>query len=542
MKAADIPRLYRKYGSLKSIARQTGVSWRQVRKHYTAAVREGLIEHVKMGRKSNSELKNPVITQRVKALKTKRLRHKTYLLTCAQNNTHVHPGLWANLLAFAAHVDAKIMVSTFLYANRSHWQKNLDKRNVKGERGMEELWYDPLIVPYIGNDRVEIAKGLVWCAELNIIPTAPAPLSGLEVYTGRASMIAPHTHLAMDSIATLGGKGTKLNYTTGTVTQRNYIQRKEGFKAEFHHTYGAALVEVDENGNWWVRQINADSDGNFQDLDVVANQGQITTGNPVEAITMGDAHVDNMDPGVKQVTWGEGGMVDTLRPKYQFIHDVLDFHSRNHWRIKDSFAMLARHASGRDNVQKEVEGVRDFLRWIKRDFMQTVVVDSNHDRALRRWLVESDGRRDPVNMNYWMRLNSWHTEYITMSLEEYPSILGLALTMPEPDFEKRNNVLLLDGDASFVVAGIECGLHGDLGPNGARGSAKALSRLGRRMNIGHSHSARIVGGTYQAGTSSLLRLEYNSGPSSWSHSHIVTYPNGKRTIITIYKGKWRAAC
>ncbi len=29
------------------------------------------------------------------------------------------------------------------------------------------------------------------------------------------------------------GEGVKLNYTTGTVTQRNYIQKREGVIAEF---------------------------------------------------------------------------------------------------------------------------------------------------------------------------------------------------------------------------------------------------------------------------------------------------------------------
>lgn len=35
--------------------------------------------------------------------------------------------------------------------------------------------------------------------------------------------------------------------------------------------------------------------------------------------------------------------------------------------------------------------------------------------------------------------------------------------------------------------------------------------------------------------------DYAKGPSSWTHSHIVTYPNGQRTIITLYAGKWRAS-
>jgi hypothetical protein len=43
-----------------------------------------------------------------------------------------------------------------------------------------------------------------------------------------------------------------------------------------------------------------------------------------------------------------------------------------------------------------------------------------------------------------------------------------------------------------------------------------------------------------AGTSSLLRVSYNRGPSSWSHSHVVQYPEGPRTMITMWGGRWCA--
>jgi hypothetical protein len=64
--------------------------------------------------------------------------------------------------------------------------------------------------------------------------------------------------------------------------------------------------------------------------------------------------------------------------------------------------------------------------------------------------------------------------------------------------------------------------------------------MGRRANGGHSHSCGIDGGAYQAGTKSLLRLDYNRGPSSWSHTDIVTYENSKRSLVTFYEGKYHA--
>jgi hypothetical protein len=43
----------------------------------------------------------------------------------------------------------------------------------------------------------------------------------------------------------------------------------------------------------------------------------------------------------------------------------------------------------------------------------------------------------------------------------------------------------------------------------------------------------------QTGTSSLLQLEYNRGPSSWAHAHALLYASGKRSLIFIRDGRWR---
>ena len=82
-------------------------------------------------------------------------------------------------------------------------------------------------------------------------------------------------------------------------------------------------------------------------------------------------------------------------------------------------------------------------------------------------------------------------------------------------------------------------MHGPIGPNGSRGNARALSKVGRKANIGHSHQAEIHDGLYVAGVTGKLDMGYNVGPSSWSQSHIITYLTGKRSIITFSGNKWK---
>jgi hypothetical protein len=96
---------------------------------------------------------------------------------------------------------------------------------------------------------------------------------------------------------------------------------------------------------------------------------------------------------------------------------------------------------------------------------------------------------------------------------------------------------------SFLICpnaggGIECALHGHKGANGAKANIQQFAKMGPKANVAHTHSAAIFEGIYQAGTCSKLDLGYNRGGlSSWNLSHIVTYPSGKRVILTMQRGK-----
>lgn len=463
---------------------------------------------------------------------------RRFILTSAQNNTPVHPQFWANLTAYAKYARAKVMVATYTYNHNAFGQLSTKRGTRKRQ---EDLWYDEAVLPHICDDSVEIAPGLVWCGEMNIIPTAVRPLSGLETYTARKSGIFPAAKLDMKSVASVKTEPTKFNYTTGTVTMRNYIQKKAGQKAEFHHTYGALIVEVDTEGSWWVRQLLCDNDGGFYDLDVAVFDGVVQEGHRAEAITWGDTHAEVVDPEIAEVCWGAGGMLDTLKPRYQFLHDLLDFRRRNHHDRRDPHLAFKKHIEGREKVEGEVENTADLVTSkIMRDWAETIVVDSNHDNAFLRWLREEDYRTDPVNARYFLENQLEVYRRIEDGDENFHLVEWALRRKGVPE-----SVRFLRQDEPFVICpkfggGIECGMHGDLGPNGARGTPNGLMRMGRRANTGHTHSAGIYEGLWVAGLTARLEQGYNVGPGSWSHSQIVTHPNARRQMITIWNGKWRA--
>lgn len=456
-----------------------------------------------------------------------------YIITSAQNNTHINKPLWANLLALAEYYSAKILIGTFSY-DQNRYGKHEVKVGTKKHTG--GLWFDSEITPYICDKRIELANGLVWCGELNIIPTAKDPLSGLETYSGRKSAIFPHAKIAMRSIASMEGDGAKLNYTTGTITKQNYIAKKAGLIAEHNHSYGAILVEVNSDGNWWVRQLEADKKGRICDLDIMVDKGKVTCGNRVEAITWGDLHATAINAEVKLLAHD---MQSFLRPKYQFIHDLLEGVSVNHHGMKNIHDRFEAFQRGLTNVEAELYVTSKVLKeYAAAKDCKTVVVDSNHDGWLKRWLREHDYREDPMNAFFFLEAQLEVMKAIRRNDKKFNLIEWVVERhMPIP-----SKAIYLNADESFLIANntIECGMHGHLGPNGARGTTLNLSKVGRKSNIAHTHVAEIRNGLYCAGVSAELNQSYNSGPSSWTHTHIVTYKNGRRSLITIFNGKWRA--
>jgi hypothetical protein len=530
-------------GNVRATAAELGVSRSSVRRRITKA---GL------GKKPLAGGTKEGTTTEVRPLPAKGKVNR-YILTSAQNNTYVHQELLENLKALANYYGAAIIVGTYTY-NQNHYGKLSVKKGTDKPQE-KELWYDPAIADYIKDKRIQLAKGLVWCGEYNALPTNVNPLAGLESYTGRQSAIFPHAKLAMRSIATMQGEGVKLNYTTGTVTQRNYIQKREGVIAEFHHIYGALLVEVNSDGNWWVRQLNQDEGtGTLQDLNVLVKNGKVIKDDAiVEAITYGDLHGVFADPTVVKTSLQ---MRDELKPAYQFLHDIMEGaavnpHQRRYQTNHEKFHTWLR---GYHRLDNELVDTAALLEKFHVNGVKTVVVDSNHDDVwIKRWLREYDYRKDPPNTEVFLKLQTRLYEDIRNGVTDEESRARTA----NPKMVRDINILeyalkeigrlrvpfkFLKADESFMTCGkkIENGQHGHLGPSGMFGSPLNLSKMGRKANTAHTHSAGIFNGLYVAGTSSKLRWDYAKGPSSWSHTHVVTYPNGKRTLVTIYNGAWRA--
>lgn len=522
------------HGSGKAAAKALGLPWTTVHTRLTT-VRKRMQE----GRAPRAAVEPPRVDGAVRIGETHPAPPgvRRYLLTCAQNNTHVHDAFWQNLLAARDFFGAELKVARFSYNVSAYGQKAVKVGRTKPDEG---LWFDPRLEPFVCDDperhgscRYRLAPDLLWCAEMNILPTAVRPLSGLDTYAGASSGIFPHAKIALESYPTATPGEAKMNFTTGACTLRNYIQKKEGIKAEFHHAYGALLVEVDGKGNWWARHLNATNDGAFYDLTRRFSDGQATLGHRLEGFNPGDVHASEIDPDVRELLWAPGGAIDALQPRYQILHDVLDFRARNHHEARSYEARMLKaygHVRAGDSVAVECETTRKLLRYAVRPWCETVAVNSNHDRFGERWLEESDYRHDPVNAEFFLEAQLARTRALKAGRPWLFAAWACA----------TDGVRFLGRDEPFVICAdtnaVQCGWHGDEGPNGARGTTQNLLRVSQRINKGHDHTATIRDAVYSAGACAR-RFDYEHGPSSHSISHILTYASGKRAIVTQRAGK-----
>ena len=451
-----------------------------------------------------------------------------YLITYAQNDTCVHAGFWSNLTAYADHLGARILVGAGTY------QVGLYR-----DHAADPSFYDPAVRPCILKTNAFVARDLLFAATANLLPTVASPLSKWRTRGGKASVIVPHAKQLLESVPRMLEHDPKIAISTGACTVPNYAARAAGQAAAWHHSLGAVIVERDGDG-WHLRHVTADDEsGAFQDLDVLVEGGVVATGASIDTLVAGDIHAAQVDLDVVRATWGPGGLVERLRPKRQVVHDVLDFHARNHHDRGSVKKRLERLVAGRQSVSRELEETANLLASICREGVETVVVKSNHDDALDRWLDSDDGLKDEENVRLWLHLNARHVDAIHRRerFDPFRAAIELSGELEGAVWPARFSSYEVD----YPAGPIELNLHGDRGNAGARGSPMGFVKAAPKIISAHSHTPYRREGHGSVGTSTQMDLGYNQGLSAWAHAHIVVYPSGHWTHVMIKGGRFSSA-
>ncbi len=470
------------------------------------------------------EKEQPISEQYELAKKRKFDKDKQrFIITWAQSNTSVHKKFLENIEAYANEINADIHVILGRYKNPTSLSSS---EKIK----REETW-SPEIIKYSDANRHDIHKYVSIMSDVKIQPTAVNPMSGLNSLSGINTCIFGVPKIQFEMIPVLDNNHPKMMLSTGALTVKNYTDSKAGKKGDFHHTFGFCIVEIKDNEVFYVRQVTADDKtGSFNDLYYNISDGIVKRINSIEAIVFGDMHFGNHDQKVIDKTFE---FLKKVKPNHVILHDVFDGYSISHHELKDPFIQYGKEINGTNDLGKELDILMDGLKPFE-DFKNVVIVRSNHDDFLDRWLKNEDWKKQPTfkNSRLYMQLSD-------ILLEQYsngsPTVKGV---IPYLINKKYPNYITLDRKSSYKVkGGWELGVHGDLASNGSRGSLENFRKLNTKIILGHYHTPGRKDGALAVGTSTKLRLNYNLGPSSWLQSHIIIHNDGRAQHICFINDK-----
>ena len=449
-------------------------------------------------------------------------KKKRFIITWAQNNTPVHAGFMKNIEAYADFINADIHVIAGRYKNPTSVWSNAQES--------EESWVAE-VLPYLDANRHDIHKYVSILSDIKIQSTAVNPMTGLQALSGVNSCVFGSPKVQLEMIPVLEGNKPKMMLTTGSVTKKNYTDSKSGKTGDFHHTFGFVIVEIKDDETFFARQVTADDkSGNFTDLYYRVEKGDILEVKTFAAAILGDVHYGHHD---QQVLDRTIKLFDKVTPKHVILHDVFDGNSISHHEMKDPFIQYGKEIAGTNDLGKEIDGMLNGLEAFKK-FENVVIVRSNHDDFLDRWLKNEDWKKQPTFKNSKLYMKFSH-----LLLEQYGNdphnVKGV---IPSVINEKFPKYITLGRSASYRVKDWELGQHGDYGSNGSRGSLLQFRKLNTKIVVGHYHSPGRKDGALAVGTSTKLRVGYNSGASTWLQSHVIIHNDGRAQHINFIDGEF----
>lgn len=466
------------------------------------------------------------------------------VFTAAQNATPTHP-FFSALKVFAKEQNAELCVIPLNYKNATsvwtasqrnaaHWLRDVAEAELL-EEGITQDNYirltdmssweallDVRAASYLYEQRRKLNSNLVVVGEMKTQPTAADPLTGVDSMTRGESGIFGHTKVRMKCVATPQNRLPKILTTTGACTVPNYSDTKAGQKGKFHHVLGAVVVEIKNDKVFHLHHINARNDGAFIFIDTEYHpDGKIKKAGPSKALVMGDAHYRFADPAVVDATFGRNGktgLVNVLQAQELLWHDLLDCYWGNPHNSKNPFITIAKHRAAFHLAREEVQ---ETVAWAEElgAGRKNLIVASNHDDMFARWIIREDWKEHPDNAEFYLEtaLQMARSAKMAESGAQYLDPFGYWVTQLK---SPNSDITPLLQNQSYTIGDIECSLHGDKGPRGARGTVGNLSNIGVKVITGHGHSPAIFNGHYRTGTMTRPTAEYVDGPNDWLNAHV----------------------
>lgn len=447
---------------------------------------------------------------------------KRFVITSCQNDTKINRNFYETLKNYAEVNNAELIILRTKYkvseADKEHYFVDSD---------------------HLLTHNIVIADKIKVFGALNLMPTLVSPLSGLEMLSKGYTCVFGHNSVQMKTLPVNDGDHPIMMATTGTLSVPNNSDTKTGQKADYTHCFSASIIEL-EDDKFHMRMVTADDKGGFYDLDKYYLNKNIEENQIVEALILGDVHVDVADNEVVYATfYNPDSIVNVLKPKTLVLHDLYDNNQlSSHHLTKNYIGRFSKYVAGEDDVEAELNKTVKFIEEIDNPYVQkNVVVASNHLDHLEKWLNNSDIKTDYKNSILYHKL----MYKLLTSIVEGREVSAFQLYFEDTctDEDVLNKTIFLGREDSYFIKDILISSHGDMGLGGSRFSPTQGKKFPHKMVVGHSHQPVIEQNLYVTGTMTG-KLSYAKGvPSGWMNSHVVIYPDGSRTHINIVKGTWK---
>lgn len=453
-------------------------------------------------------------------------KHRRFFVTTVVANKVVHDGFLKAIDSFCEKNDAVLLMlpcadvwdrqtGSGIVPLTIDFDSRLNERNVISRK-------------VALNDSLSLSDMRVSAKQINPLTA----ISRMAQRDGSFIMASPKQQL--EYVATSNDK--KLPHalmSTGALTvpdyrKDRYMSERQSNIAEHDHVMGGIVVEVIDDRFFQFRQVQANLDGSFIDLCTLYMPNGKTKHEPANLI-LGDYHAGATDEMVKECIQKLLSDEDITVEKI-FLHDFFDGFSINHHDIDVPGKMTRKYRIGAASLRDELMiGVSE-LEWLLGQFDgDMVVVKSNHDEFIDKYLDSGRYVKDPLNSDLAHR----------MRVQMNDGVDPLKWAYEHCGLRGGNRINWLRRDESYILAKTELGAHGDLGPNGSKGSLRGIESAYGNCIVGHAHVAAILRGVYRVGTCSRLSLDYNRGPSSWTHTSCLHYKNGGRQLINFIDGDYR---
>lgn len=518
-----------------------GVTKHTIRDYVNRLLPEGKVvgDYPINNNNNNNKDISQIIDEQMANAKKPLIQNAVYFISGAQCHTLVHEQLLQNMDAYAKYKNAIIYIIPY------------QTKNTRVIRQIEG--WDERLNEYLNSSNMIIKDIINYIGDINILPTAKYPLTGLVPFSGDEEI---KTHVIVGSpkyhIETLkrfeSFEKQPINNiltlrSSLSITQPNYSNERNNIIAEFHHTNGFNIIEFDENGVAFIRDISCDKNGDFYDLDVLVKDGVVKKNNEISGMVVGDIHSGNQEVGVLDATIS---MIKDLKIKDVVLHDVMDGSSINHHEGYDITKKFNNSIIGGDSLEEELADVDDVInQFLNIKDISLHFAKSNHDDFINKWLNQVKSHVNAgVNSLYYLDFTKMGIIYATKIKKMFDNgeINKIEMKEMKNKFnhfreyikEKYPQINIIECD--LKIKSWECGLHGHIGVNGSRANTRQYANTTNDKIIkGHDHTPTRINGVISVGTTSRLRLGYNEGPSSWGHANAIIHKNGKAQLIYINK-------